>query len=125
MPSKKSKEIGRRGEAIACRYLQEHGYSIRARNLQVGWHGEIDILADDRADDCLVFVEVKTRSFADTEFLPEANLDSRKRTAIFSAARRWVALHDYEGGYRIDLISVIGSRVTDHFIEIPPPGRKY
>jgi len=51
-------EIGRLGEDIACKYLEDKKYQILTRNYRKPW-GEIDIVA--RAPDrTLVFVEVKT-----------------------------------------------------------------
>lgn len=49
---------GRTGEDLAVCYLESHGYTIVERNYRKRF-GEIDIIARD--DECLVFVEVKTR----------------------------------------------------------------
>jgi putative endonuclease len=51
-------EFGRTGETLACRYLEENGYVILARNYRTKF-GEIDIIARDM--DTLVFIEVKSR----------------------------------------------------------------
>ncbi len=56
---KSTTSIGRRGEDIAASWLSAHGYVILTRNYRRRF-GEIDIVA--RQDDCLVFIEVKTRS---------------------------------------------------------------
>lgn len=50
---------GRDGEEIAKSYLIKKGYQILTQNYHSRF-GEIDIIAKDK--DCLVFVEVKTRS---------------------------------------------------------------
>ena len=50
---------GARGEQAACRYLENKGWSILARNWRVG-RDELDIVARD--GDVLVVVEVKTRA---------------------------------------------------------------
>lgn len=50
--------IGRYGEDIALRYLEERGCRILERNFRM-IRGEIDIIARDQ--DTLCFVEVKTR----------------------------------------------------------------
>ena len=51
--------LGKQGEEYACSYLQSHGYSVIKRNYRIRY-GEIDIIA--QKNNCLVFVEVKTRS---------------------------------------------------------------
>lgn len=53
-------EVGKLGEQLACDFLIKRGYKILARNWRSLRWGELDIVARDK--DCLVFVEVKTRS---------------------------------------------------------------
>ena len=55
-----TKEIGKEGERLALKYLEDNGFKIVARNYRFG-KGEIDIIAEDTGDNFLVFVEVKTR----------------------------------------------------------------
>ncbi len=81
-------DLGRLGEEIACRYLQEQGCRILARNL-VFSGGEIDVVAQ-RASE-LLFVEVKTRTkgnLAEGDYLPEAKI-----------ARLNKAIHGYLAQY--------------------------
>ena len=54
-----NKVIGNFGEDEACKFLIKNGYKIIERNYNCRF-GEIDIIAKD--GDCLVFVEVKTRT---------------------------------------------------------------
>lgn len=54
-------QIGRKGEEIACKYLEENNYKIIEKNLRVK-HKEVDIIAYDKIKKELVFCEVKTRS---------------------------------------------------------------
>lgn len=54
-------EIGKWGENLACKYLEESNYKIIERNFLCR-QGEIDIIAKDVRNNELVFVEVKTRS---------------------------------------------------------------
>ena len=51
--------LGKLGEKIAERYLQENNYKIIEKNFECR-QGEIDIIA--RQKDQIVFVEVKTRT---------------------------------------------------------------
>lgn len=55
----KRHEIGKLGEDLACRYLQNQGYKILERNFEAR-QGEIDIIALDKSE--IIFIEVKTRS---------------------------------------------------------------
>jgi len=111
------REVGRRGELIASKHLAALGYEIRGRNISIG-RDEIDILAFDPEDQVLVFAEVKTRSRDDRDFRPELNVDARKLSALRRAARAWVDVHAYEGGFRIDLVCVAHSRVSGHIREL-------
>jgi putative endonuclease len=53
------KELGKKGEEVALRFLKKKGYRIIERNY-VCKMGEMDIIA--REKDTLVFIEVKTRT---------------------------------------------------------------
>ena len=55
----RKKNVGRVGEAIICRYLEEKGYEIVVRNYLKKW-GEIDVIAE--YGGVIHFVEVKTVS---------------------------------------------------------------
>lgn len=54
-------EIGKWGENLACKYLEENNYKVIERNFLCR-QGEIDIVARDFLNNELVFIEVKTRS---------------------------------------------------------------
>ena len=69
-----TKNIGNKGENIACEYLKKQGYKIIARNLYIG-KSELDIIAKDGKT--LVFVEVKTR-FTSSFGSPLSQLPSLK-----------------------------------------------
>ena len=59
--------LGRQGEELAARYLQQKGYQIIDRNWRSG-RQELDIVA--QKEDILVVVEVKSRrnnSFGDPQ----------------------------------------------------------
>jgi|SRR3989344_4140140 len=59
MAVSKKRKIGDRGEEIACKYLENKGFSIIERNYWRPW-GEIDIVA--KKGSILSFVEVKSVS---------------------------------------------------------------
>ncbi|MDD5103196.1 MAG: YraN family protein [Candidatus Peribacteraceae bacterium] len=110
-------DTGLKGEEIAARYFLSIGYDIRGRNVRVG-HDEIDIIAHDPVDDVIVFAEVKSRSKLLEDFPPELGLDWRKKQCLIHAARAWVNRYHYDRGYRMDLVSVVGGRVTGHLKEL-------
>lgn len=109
---------GREGEEAARHHLSRLGYRILACNARVGPHDEIDLIALDPADKVLVFVEVKTRSRDDPDYRPDLNITSAKRTAMSRAARRWIAEHHWEGGYRMDAVFVAAGKVKEHVREL-------
>lgn len=55
------KGVGVIGEELICNYLLKNDYEIIDRNLRLG-HLEIDIIAIDKSNSEIVFIEVKTRT---------------------------------------------------------------
>lgn len=53
-------EVGRKGEEIVTKYLEQKNYIILDKNFFCK-QGEIDIIAKDRKSKEIVFIEVKTR----------------------------------------------------------------
>lgn len=70
--------VGRYGESFAAKVLTERGYRILERNYR-GRHGEIDIIA--KKDECIHFIEVKTR-IGDECGLPAEAVDDIKLNRI-------------------------------------------
>jgi Holliday junction resolvase-like predicted endonuclease len=83
-----NKDVGKKGEDIACKILLKHGFEILARNY-TRKIGEIDIIASKKG--IIHFIEVKTVSRETFEidekvihetlgdvFKPEDNVDQRK-----------------------------------------------
>ena len=95
--------LGRWGEALAARYLEEHGYSVLERNSH-SFHGEIDIVAWKEAG--LVFVEVKTRSSHAFAY-PEASVTRSKQAHLLSAAEDYLQAHPESGSsWQFDVIAI-------------------
>ncbi len=109
--------VGWQGESLAARHLKRLGYRVLQRNVRVGRKDEIDILAYDPTENVLVFVEVKSRA-RNTEYTPEMNITAEKRIAMSRAARRWMTEHDWDMGYRLDVICVSEGKVVDHYKEV-------
>ena len=74
--------LGKRGEDIACRYLEGMGHKILERNFRSG-HLEIDIISYD--PEGIHFVEVKTRQKS-IQAPPQDNVDTAKQRRIARAA---------------------------------------
>ena len=58
----KQPSVGKIGEDLAAKFLEEKGYNIIERNYRFG-HGELDIIAE--KDNILIFIEVKTKKHGD------------------------------------------------------------
>lgn len=107
-PAKKrgsrSKELGRKGEDAAERYLVHRGYEILERNWTC-FAGEADIIAKDGR--CLVFVEVKTRRNTDKGFPSEA-VNAKKRERYEKIALAYASeFHDADIQVRFDVVSIV------------------
>lgn len=108
---------GRLGEALAEAYLRSRGFHIRERNVRYG-RFEIDIVVFDPVEKMIVFVEVKTRTAADTRYPVRTMVDGRKRSAMKQAIFRWVERHRYEGSARTDIVCVAGGQIVDHVVNV-------
>ncbi len=105
--------IGKQGESLAAAHLREKKYKIYGKNIRLG-RDEIDIIAYDKEQRTLVFVEVKTRSHFDADFLPALGLTPRKKRALKRSAWKWMSKKEFDAPWRIDVILVIGSKVFKH-----------
>lgn len=98
------KELGRRGEEAAAKFLERRGFAIVQRNWSC-FAGEVDIIA--LQDDTLCFVEVKTRSNVQKGFPSEA-VDERKRDRYERIAACYLKEHAYEDlRVRFDVIGIL------------------
>jgi putative endonuclease len=110
---------GQTGEQVAADYLRKNGYTILALNFQNNTGrrlGEIDIIATDRNNGELVFVEVKTRDFAKYgQTLPEENITYAKLHKLEKIASAFLYQKGWRGrDYRFDAISVWLDYATRH-----------
>ena len=76
------RDLGKRGEDIACEFLHSIGHTILERNWRNG-HLEIDIISLDAAG--IHFVEVKTRRLS-VQAQPQENVNHTKQARIAKAA---------------------------------------
>ncbi|MFC6706303.1 YraN family protein [Flexivirga alba] len=100
------RELGRRGEEEAARYLQLQGLTVIERNWRCR-EGEIDLVALDDTGDCLVVVEVKTRT-SERFGRPVEAVTPVKARRLRVLAARWLADHPIATpNVRIDVIGVL------------------
>jgi putative endonuclease len=95
---------GALGERAAKRHLQQQGLKFLAANYR-SHHGEIDLVF--RQADCLVFVEVKTRSSEDWT-RPAAAVNARKKRLLSQTALDYLRLlKQPEVKIRFDIVEVL------------------
>ena len=80
------RQLGRKGEDIACRLLEGMGHVILERNWRSG-HLEIDIISID--PDGIHFVEVKTRRM-NMQAPPQENVGRIKQERVTKAALKYL-----------------------------------
>jgi putative endonuclease len=105
--------LGRLGEEVAARHLEQRGHEILARGARTA-AGELDIVAF--ANGTIVFVEVKTRRASALhrelggEQGPLAGIDARKAVRVRRAGAAWLAerrARPRAGSIRFDAIGVV------------------
>lgn len=111
-----NKGVGLLGEDLAVSFLEGKKYRILERNYRCKG-GEVDIVARDSRDKCLVFVEVKTRR--DLSFgVPQLAVTPFKQRQISKAALTWLAKHgQQDADARFDVIAILLNNGGNHKIE--------
>ncbi|MDD7363855.1 MAG: YraN family protein [Peptoniphilus sp.] len=108
-------DLGKTGEILASRFLEDRGYDILERNFRFA-RGEIDIIS--YKEGVLVFTEVKTRS-SRRYGRPLDAVDVFKRRQIYKTAEYYLSSRSV--GYRevrFDVIEVfIGEKSMIHYIK--------
>ncbi len=95
---------GKLGETAARQRLQKQGLKFLTANFRSA-RGEIDLIF--READCLIFVEVKTRSAEDWT-RPAAAVDARKRRLLSRTALDYLRLLKYPHvKIRFDIVEVL------------------
>ena len=98
------KELGKKGEEVALRFLKKNGYKIIEKNY-VCKMGEMDIIA--REKDTLVFVEVKTRTSM-AFGPPQLAVNSTKQMQLSKVALYFLKeKHLEEVKARFDVVAVL------------------
>jgi putative endonuclease len=95
---------GELGERAAKKFLQRQGLKFLTANFRSA-RGEVDLIFRD--GDCLVFVEVKTRS-SEEWTRPAAAVDARKRKLLSQTALDYLKLlKNPEVKFRFDIVEVL------------------
>ncbi len=99
----KRSDTGRLGEELARDFLKKRGFRILENNYRCP-EGEIDIIAHHK--DCLVFVEVRTKT--SREFgSPEESITKAKKRRMIATAQHYRQSHDKTLPLcRIDFVAV-------------------
>ena len=96
-------EVGKLGEMAAQKFLKKRGYRIRETGFRCR-HGEIDIIAQQK--DCLVFVEVRTKSNLGFG-TPEESITQAKKERLIASALTYNSTHqNLPSQWRIDFVAV-------------------
>lgn len=107
--------IGKLGEDIAVKYLENHDYRVLERNYRKPW-GEIDIIASESVaknqflalkSQELVFFEVKTQN-QKFEWRPEENITRHKKHQLSRIVATYLKEHKIPESqdWRIDVLAI-------------------
>jgi len=106
-----TKILGNEGEKKATKFLKNQGYKILERNYE-NKIGEIDIIAYDKTEDYLVFVEVKTKT-SDFFGLPREMVGSHKQHKIEQVATAYLMDNKkINAKVRFDVVEVLDNNIT-------------
>lgn len=110
MNKETTRSIGKQAEDAACRWLEQNGYRVVARNYTTA-HGEIDIIAED--EKYIVFVEVKyrTRSIHLKKYgRPVRAVTKQKQQHIIFSAKQYISQNNIAKKPRLDVMEMVGDR---------------
>lgn len=104
----KHNDFGRWGEEQAVALLKQKGYAIIERDWHYGRSKvDLDIIARTPEDDCMVFVEVKTRDNEKAEDA-DAAVTLQKMRRLGRAADSYIKMNAVTELVRFDVITVVG-----------------
>lgn len=110
---KSKKEIGNLGEQQAVEFLIQNNFAILQQNYRYK-RAEIDIIA--QKDNCLHFIEVKTRK-NNTFGFPEEFVSERKKELFIETAEIYIEENNWQHDIQFDIVSVSNDSNQIHFIE--------
>lgn len=110
------------GEDVAVEFLIRKGWRILERNIHPAKYDkrlEIDIVALDKENETIVFVEVKQHAMISKHSRRLRSVNLRKRKNLLRAFNAWRRNNHWKGGYRFDVVEIYGvpeggSPIIDH-----------
>lgn len=105
------KELGRRGEVAAGRYLQQLGYNLLESNHRART-GEADLVLLD--GDTLVFCEVKTKRSLESGHAAES-YRGRQQNRLRKVILRYLQRSNWDGPIRVDVVALQKEPNSPHF----------
>jgi putative endonuclease len=102
---------GHAAETVACRYLEDKGFALIARNYRCAF-GEIDLIMRD--GETLVFVEVRRRRNVDFG-TPAETVGPRKQQRLRATAEHYLQRHAAlsQKPCRFDIVALTDDRSVD------------
>jgi putative endonuclease len=98
--------LGKFGETAAKKFLEKKGYQLLEANF-AGKHGEIDLIF--LHEECVVFVEVKTRR-SDQWGRPEAAVKDKKKKALSRTALAYLrSRRNPRLTFRFDIVEILAA----------------
>jgi len=119
----KTVDIGRFGEKHAAKFLKKKELKIVAKNIHIS-HNEIDIIAKDKKNQTVIFVEVKARTVDDDLYsnygTPASAVTKQKQKRTIDAARGFIARDKKftEYSVRFDVVEVYINKKDFEIIKI-------
>ncbi len=119
----KTTDIGRIGENIAADLLKRKKYKIVERNIHIS-HNEIDIIAVNKKDKIITFIEVKARTTDNDLYsrfgTPAGAVTKQKQERTIEAARGYLASNVKYSNYqpRMDVIEIYLQKDTYNILDI-------
>ncbi len=102
-------EVGKIGENLARKYLEENGYKIIEQNYKTKY-AEIDLVVEKPGKflqkGILVFVEVRTK-VGEQWGSPEDTINKTKLWKVLQNAKSYSAFNKWQGPERIDAICIV------------------
>lgn len=104
-------ELGKTGEKTAVKFLKKSKHKVLETNLDLKI-GEIDIVAFDKKEECLCFIEVKTRTSTDFG-RPKEAVDKRRQFRYRNAAISYMKMHNMlNSKIRFDVIEILEKEIV-------------
>ena len=109
-------EVGKFGEDLARKFLEEKGYKILEQNHRTRF-AEIDLVVE--RNNVLVFAEVRTK-VGENFGTPEDTINRKKLFKVLQNAKSYTGFKKWSGACRIDAVCIVlnkdfsVNRLTDH-----------